>query len=205
MRLAILPRQRKVPPNAIAGLLFLTVLFGVHAARAQESNIVIPPTPKAEPLEKVHHSAFALDRNSITVGLIQGSAELFDGFTTRYFVRRCSTCTEADPASRFLLGPRPSWTSMIIFGSLEAVATTYVHQTMRSSSHKFIRRVAAIMPIGIIGVHMTEGAGNLFTTPLIQSPKCAPQDAAMANQCPAPFSTKAAPIPPPHPRHAGRS
>jgi hypothetical protein len=127
--------------------------------------LVLPLALKPEPLKKVHHSRFALDRTAITFGLAQGGAELFDGFTTRYFVRRCRSCTEADPASRFLLGPRPSWTGMIGFGSLEAVATTYLQQSMRSSSHKFIRHLATIMPIAIIGVHMIEGTSNLITTP----------------------------------------
>ncbi len=59
---------------------------------------------------------------------------------------------------------------MLVYGSLEAVATTYLSQSMRTSSHKLIRHIAAITPIAIIGVHLIEGAGNLITTPSPESP-----------------------------------
>ena len=155
------------------------MFFFTTAARAQESNLVvpasfvIPPVPRPEPSKKSYpsgRSRFALDRQSLRFGLIQGGAELYDGFTTRYFVHRCYPCTEADPASRLLLGPRPNWTGMIVFGSLEAVATAYVTQSMRSSSHKFIRRLATITPLSIIGVHLIEGTVNLTSTPLLPAP-----------------------------------
>ena len=50
---------------------------------------------------------------------------------------------------------------MLAFGSREAVATAYVTQSMRSSSHKFIRHLATITPLSIIGVHIIDGTGNL--------------------------------------------
>jgi hypothetical protein len=77
--------------------------------------------PQPDPSKRSHpggRSRFALDHQSLKIGLIQGGAELYDGFSTRYFVHRCRPCTEADPASRLLLGPRPNWTGMLVFGSL---------------------------------------------------------------------------------------
>jgi hypothetical protein len=204
--LAISQQQRKIFPRAIAGSLFFTAFLCAHAAYAQESSFVLPPAPKAELLEKVHHSRFALDRTAITFGLVQGGAELFDGFTTRYFVHHCSSCVEVDPASRLLLGARPNWTGMLEFGSLEAVATTYAHQTMRSSSHKFIRRIAAITPISIIGVHLIAGAVNLSILRSPEASTCsAPPGVASSDQCPSPSSVITAPPSPIHPRHSGQT
>jgi hypothetical protein len=204
--LAIPQQQRKIFPRAIAGSLFFTAFFCGHATHAQESNFAPPPAPKPEALEKVHHSRFALDRTAVTFGLVQGGAELFDGFTTRYFVHHCSSCVEVDPASRLLLGARPNWTGMLVFGSLEAVATTYAHQTMRSSSNKFIRRIAAITPISIIGVHLIAGAVNLSILPSPESSTCSPPaDVAISKQCPSPSSANATPPSPVHRRHSGRT
>lgn len=187
MLLAIPKQQRKIFPRAIFSSVFLTAFLCADAAHAQESTLVIPPAPKPEALEKIHHSRFALDRNSVTLGLLQGGAELFDGFTTRYFVHHCSSCTEADPASRFLLGSRPNWTGMLVYGSLEAVPTTYLSQSLRTSSHKLIRRIGEIAPIGVIGVHLIEGAGNLITTPSPESSTRAPGslNPVGAGACPA--------------------
>jgi hypothetical protein len=106
-------------------------------------------------------SHFELDRAVITLGLVQGASELFDGATTRYFLRHCSTCTEVDPVSHFLLGSRPTWVGMIVAGSVEALAATYVNQGMRHSRHKFVRQCAPLVPLLLTGIHFIEGARNL--------------------------------------------
>ena len=86
-----------------------------------------------------HRSIFALDQDAIRFGLLQSGAELFDGFTTRYFVNHCATCVQVDPVSRVLIGRRPGWAGMIAFGSLEAVSTSHVYQALpRSSNSGFV-------------------------------------------------------------------
>jgi hypothetical protein len=101
-----------------------------------------------------------LDRTAIVFGLVQGTSEVFDGVTTKYFLHHCSTCTEMDPVSHSLLGSRPTWTGMIAAGSVEAFAATYLNQGMRHSPHKFVRRFAPLVPLLLTGIHLIEGARN---------------------------------------------
>lgn len=150
-------------------MVVLAVLCRPEIVHGQESNLVAAPMPTAEALEKVHPSTrghIGLDREAIAFGLIQGGAELFDGVTTRYFVHHCATCIEEDPVSRFLLGQRPTWKGMIVFGSIEAIATTYVYQGLRRSSNRWLRRIAPGLPLVISGVHLRQGASNLKLKPL---------------------------------------
>jgi hypothetical protein len=169
VRHAIASRRSVVSSFALSGIVVLAALCRADVARSQESNLVAAPMPKAEALEKVHPSAgdrMRLDRDAIALGFLQGGAELFDGVTTRYFVHHCATCFEADPVSKFLLGPRPTWKGMIVFGSIEAIATTYVYQGLRRSSNRWLRRLAPGLPLVISGVHIRQGASNLKLKPL---------------------------------------
>jgi hypothetical protein len=109
-----------------------------------------------------NRSGFALDRTAIILGLVQGTSEVFDGVTTKYFLHHCSTCIEMDPVSHFLLGSRPTWTGMIAAGSVEAFAATYLNQGMRHSPHKFVRQCAPLVPLLLTGIHLLEGARNPF-------------------------------------------
>jgi hypothetical protein len=122
---------------------------------------ILTPTPKIQPPKYIRRSRFALDRPVMILGVVHGSSALYDGFTTRYFLHHCSTCVEVDPVSHFLLGSKPGWGGMIAGGSLEVFASTYLHQTMRHSPHKFIRLSAPLAPLALIAVHLVEGSRNL--------------------------------------------
>jgi hypothetical protein len=135
--------------------------FAIAANFAPEKNLIVAPAPRLQPLPYVRHSRFALDRTAIILGAVQGASELYDGLTTKYFLHHCSTCIEVDPLSRFLMGSKPTWGGMIAAGSLEGVATTYFHQSMRRSSHKWIRRGAPLAPLALTGLHIIEGSRNL--------------------------------------------
>ena len=108
-----------------------------------------------------NRSRFALDRTAIVFGVVQGTPEVFDGVTTKYFLHHCSTCIEMDPVSHSLLGSRPTWTGMIAAGSVEAFAATYLNQGMRHSPHKFVRQCAPLVPLLLTGIHLIQGARNL--------------------------------------------
>ncbi|HEY2821431.1 MAG TPA: hypothetical protein VGJ06_10370 [Candidatus Acidoferrum sp.] len=116
------------------------------------------------------HSIFWLDRTSFTYGLVQGGAEIFDGFTTRNFVHHCSHCFENDPMSRLLLGAHPSWGGMIPMGMAEAVASAYSYKRLSHSPHRFLRAAAPLVPIGLTAMHVIEGARNI---PLKNKYRCA--------------------------------
>jgi hypothetical protein len=123
------------------------------------SSVAAAPVPA--PAEEMGRRRFSLDRTAISIGLVQAASELYDGVTTRYFLHHCSDCIEGDPLSHFLLGSRPTWARMITVGSIEGFATTYLHQYMRRSSHKMVRRCAPLAPLVVTGVHLVEGSRNL--------------------------------------------
>lgn len=181
--------QLKLLARAALSFFVLASILG-HPCSGQEPKLIVAPIPKLEVLEEPHpfspisedasltprlsapapklasrrggrDSHFALDRAVITLGLVQGASELFDGATTRYFLHHCSTCTEVDPISHFLLGSRPTWTGMIAAGSVEALAVTYLDQGMRHSRHKFVRQCAPLVPLLLTGIHVAEGSRNL--------------------------------------------
>ena len=168
--------QRRVAAivlRVVALLLTAAVLFP-PLAKAQQLNLVESPKPKRLSSRLLRYPPFNLDHTSLELGVIQGGAELYDGFTTRYFVHHCKSCVEADPMSRLLLGPRPTWKSMMAFGSVEALATSYLHQRMSRSSNSFIRGIAPWVPLSIIGVHAIEGTRNVIVIPSMRRRRIQP-------------------------------
>jgi hypothetical protein len=107
------------------------------------------------------HAFYWLDRKSLTYGLEQGGAEVFDGVTTRYFIHHCSHCFENDPMSRLLLGTHPSWGKMIPMGMAEAAVSTYSYRSLSHSPNRILRAAAPWVPIGLTAVHVIEGARNI--------------------------------------------
>jgi hypothetical protein len=146
----------------------IEALEGIHpfvplsaaAAFAHDPHLISTPGPIVHGPAGRNHSRLALDRTAIVFGLVQGTSEVFDGVTTKYFLHHCSTCTEMDPVSHSLLGSRPTWTGMIAAGSVEAFAATYLNQGMRHSPHKFVRHCAPLVPLLLTGIHLIEGARN---------------------------------------------
>jgi hypothetical protein len=148
----------------------LEALEGIHPLVPLSAGAAFAPDPHpiSTPRPIFHgptigRSRFrlALDRTAVVFGLVQGTSELFDGLTTKYFLRHCSTCTEMDPVSHSLLGSRPTWTGMIAAGSVEAFAATYLNQGMRHSPHRFVRQCAPLVPLLLTGIHLIQGARNL--------------------------------------------
>jgi hypothetical protein len=147
----------------------LEALEGVHpfvplsavAAFAPDPYLISTPSPIVHGPARWNRYRFALDRTAIVFGVVQGTSELFDGVTTKYFLHHCSTCIEMDPVSQSLLGSRPTWTGMIAAGSVEAFAATYLNQGMRHSPHKFVRQCAPLVPLLLTGIHLIQGARNL--------------------------------------------
>jgi hypothetical protein len=160
----------------VVGMLFVpATLFFPDTGDAQQLDLVISPVRKPSVASRfLRFPPFSLDRTSLKLGAIQGGAELYDGITTRYFVHHCKSCVESDPMSRLLLGPKPAWKNMIAFGSIEAVATSYLHQRMSHSSNEFVRRMAPWVPLAIIGVHIVEGTRNVIVIPSPRSRRIQP-------------------------------
>jgi hypothetical protein len=107
------------------------------------------------------HAFYWLDRKSLTYGLVQGGAEVFDGVTTRYFIHHCSHCFENDPMSRLLLGTHPSWGKMVPMGIAEAAVSAYSYRSLSHSPNRILRAAAPLVPLGLTAVHVIEGARNI--------------------------------------------
>ena len=155
---------------SLAATLSITLLTFLPVTCAQESTLlgtsIVKPEAKADLSDvKRSRSRFALNRDAVRFGLVQGGAELFDGLTTRYFENHCAICVESDPVSRPLLGRRPGWPRMIGYGALEGVATAYIYQAMHRSSNRWLRGLAPYLPISITVVHASQATSNLLTIP----------------------------------------
>jgi hypothetical protein len=127
---------------------------------ATASAIIQPPEQTPVSAERTR-PFYWLDRKSLTFGLVQGGAEVFDGVTTRYFIHHCSLCFENDPMSRLLLGTHPSWGKMIPIGIGEAALSTYSYRRLSRSPNRLLRGAAPLVPIGLTAVHVIEGARNI--------------------------------------------
>jgi hypothetical protein len=138
------------------------VPFSADATSAPDPHLIATRGPIVHGPAAMNRSRFALDRNAIVFGLVQGTSEVFDGVTTKYFLHHCSTCIEMDPVSHSLLGSRPTWTGMVAAGSVEVFAATYLNQGMRHSPHKFVRQCAPLVPLLLTGIHLIEGARNPY-------------------------------------------
>jgi hypothetical protein len=151
--------------------------IGDAGLRAYVAGLPSAPTPKIEPAANASieqqqrslgqispersHQFYWLDRRSLTYGLVQGGAEIFDGATTRYFIHHCSHCYEDDPMSRLLMGKHPTWGKMIPMGIGEAAFSAYSYRRMSRSPNRFLRGAAPLVPLGLTAIHMIEGARNI--------------------------------------------
>jgi hypothetical protein len=173
--LRILPKQSTYLVCVFACYLG-AVGISPEAAAARQLNLSEPAiissrVPKAARDCMVSPHFLHLNCTPLKLGIVQGGAELYDGVTTRYFVHHCKSCVESDPASRLFLGAKPSWKKMLTFGSIEAFATTYLHQRMYRSSNSFVRGLAPWLPAAIITVHVIEGSRNLTMLPSARNPR----------------------------------
>jgi hypothetical protein len=151
----------RITLQKIGGFLFVFTFLCGSTMHGQESRLILPLTSKIEAPKAFHRSRLALDPLPVALGIVQGGAELFDGIGTRRYVQAplCRSCTEGDPVSRFFLGPRPRWARMIVYGSVEDLAATYLHQSMRRSPHKLLRWLAPAAPLTLAGIHIVQGYG----------------------------------------------
>jgi hypothetical protein len=174
MVLVLQLHPRMNPPNkssrvtkvVFAALAALAALYG-RALGAQDlspllaasSKIEAPKPKEVKPPRSVTRPRFALDRASVTLGLLQGGVELFDGVATHRFVRTpgCPYCVEVDPICRLFLGPKPTWPRMLTLGTMEAFGGAYLHQGMRRSPHKLVRWLAPVVPLTLTGIHLEQG------------------------------------------------
>lgn len=178
-------RRFRLILGSLAALMALTG----RAAHAQDQPLLLPlssklesvkleaPTLEAPKFEAPKHkifiprntkerSPFALDRPVLALGLLQGSAELFDGVATHRYVNAptCRSCREVDPVCRTFLGPKPTWPRMLALGAIEDLGATFLHQHLRRSPHKFVRWLAPAAPLALTAIHLEQGLGVLNAT-----------------------------------------
>lgn len=88
----------------------------------------------------------------VTLGLAQGAAEAWDGYTTRRNIE--SGHYEADPISRAFIGRYPTWDTMIPAGTLQVVGTALLAERMRRSRNRFVRKLWFLPQAASIGVSL---------------------------------------------------
>ena len=141
---------------------YIATLPSAPTPKVEATASAIIQPPQQTPVSAEHTRPFYwLDRKSLTFGLVQSGAEVFDGVTTRYFIHHCSLCFENDPMSRLLLGTHPSWGKMIPIGIGEAALSTYSYRRLSRSPNRLLRGAAPLVPIGMTAVHVIEGAWNI--------------------------------------------
>jgi hypothetical protein len=153
----------KIAPADETGLrAYTAALPSAPTAKVESaaSAAILPKTKMPNSGERTR-PFYWLDRKSLTYGLVQGGAEIFDGVTTRYFIHHCSLCFESDPMSRLLMGTHPSWGKMIPMGIGEAALSTYSYRRLSRSPNRLLRGAAPLVPIGLTAVHVIEGARNI--------------------------------------------
>jgi hypothetical protein len=90
------------------------------------------------------------DKPVMALALAQSAALVADGITTREQVRL--GYTETDPLARAVLGSRPTWARMAPLGALQCLLETWLAERMRTSPHRWIRRLWWLpQSVGIAG------------------------------------------------------
>jgi hypothetical protein len=152
--------------NRATQLLLLALLFAMPSSaqtlpdRAQTNDLPehIQPARNifARPFLDARDAVLFKDKTESTLAFTQGIFLISDGIVTHANGRRGSN-PELDPASRFLLGPYPSWHRMAPLGALQEVVGIYLGTEMKRSRNRILRKVWWIPQAAGIG-------GNLFGT-----------------------------------------
>lgn len=79
------------------------------------------------------------DKPVMALALSQSAALVADGVTTRERVRL--GYKELDPVTRVFLGSKPTWARMAPLGAVQCLLETWLAERMRTSTHKWIRRL----------------------------------------------------------------
>src|SRR5579862_4924885 len=108
----------------------------------------------AKPFLDTRDAFLFKDKAESILAVTQGFFLVSDGIVTRTNVRGGNN-TELDPASRFLLGPFPTWNRMAPLGAVQEIVGIYLGPEMKRSRNRFIRKVWWIPQAAGIG-------GNLF-------------------------------------------
>jgi len=129
--------------------------LSITKASSKRGEIAFLPKPAfREPWWK-------LDKDVTALGIIHAAASLMDGVSTR---QSPNEFHEADPADRLFLGREPTWSRMILLGTLEIFGTALLAQRMKHSRWKVARRLYVAPQIVLIGMHTYAGGHNVVLT-----------------------------------------
>ncbi len=127
-------------------------------ARANDLPDHIQPARNvfAKPFLDTRDAFLFKDKAESILAFTQGFFLASDGIVTRTNALRGNN-PELDPASRFLLGPYPTWNRMAPLGALQEIVGIYSGTEMKRSRNRYLRKVWWIPQTAGIG-------GNLFGT-----------------------------------------
>lgn len=151
--------------NRATQLSLIVLLFAISSraqtspslARADDLPDHIQPNRNtlAKPLLDMRDAFLFKDKSESLLAVTQGFFLVSDGIVTRTNGRRGHK--ELDPASRFVLGPYPTWNRMAPLGAVQEIVGIYLGTEMKRSRSHFIRKAWWIpQTVGI--------AGNLLGT-----------------------------------------
>jgi hypothetical protein len=99
------------------------------------------------------------DRRVFALASLQTAALVYDGVTTRQFLRR--GYVEVDPLARVFLGSRPTWGRMAPLGAVQVIGGMWLAERMATSRHVWVRRFWWLPQIAGIAGNVTATAHNI--------------------------------------------
>ena len=99
------------------------------------------------------------DRRVFALANVQTAALVYDGVTTRQFLRR--GYVEVDPLTRVFIGRRPTWGRMAPLGAVQAIAGMWLAERMTASRHAWVRRFWWLPQIMTTAGNVSAGVHNL--------------------------------------------
>jgi hypothetical protein len=155
-----------------AKLLLCVLLFCVSSsaqtlpalARAKDLPDHIQPARNifAKPFLDTRDAFLFKDKAESLLAVTQGFFLISDGMVTRADVRHRDH-VELNPATRFLLGPYPTWSRMAPLGAVQEIVGIYLGTEMKRSRNRFIRKAWWVPQAMGIGGNLSGTAYGLVT------------------------------------------
>ena len=98
------------------------------------------------------------DKPVLALTAVQSAALVTDGITTK----ECDKpgCSEGDPVSRLFIGRHPTWSRMAPAGAAVAVGQMWLAERMKTSRHKWVRRLWWLPEVAGIAANSVAAANN---------------------------------------------
>lgn len=131
--------------------------------------LILPVTVRAQAIPALHVERCALlsptlcaavhDKPVMLLTALHTAAIVDDGISTAANIG--DGATEGDPVARLFIGKHPTWKRMAPAGAGEIIAETWVAERMKTSNHKWVRRIWWVPQVADITVNVYGMSYNL--------------------------------------------